>query len=165
MTDARLPERWLMDRRFNRLDDGHFRSYTYALMWAVSNRTDGVIEESDLPLIPHFSRDSIPAMLAVGLWQVMDDRLDIAWQIIDYGPTQTSRAEHEVLDNARARQRRKKQGQRARQKASPGGQSRDKSTGTVPGDAYPGTAQARLGEARLGTNGTHDGAKTDVPRL
>lgn len=163
MTDARLPDRWLIDRRFNRLDDRDWRSYTYSLMWSVSNRTDGVIEESDLPLIPHFSRDSIPAFLAAEVWAVMDDRIDIAWRIIDYGPTQTSRAEHEVLDNARTRQRVKKQRQRARRRANTGVQQRDTSTGTVPGDTYPGTAQARQGKARQGTNRTHNGAETDVP--
>lgn len=131
MTDARLPERWLLDRRFNRLDDRAWRSYTYALMWAVSNRTDGVIEESDLPLIPQFSRDSIPALLTAGVWQVMDDRLDIAWYFTDYGPTQTTRAEHELLDRNRAAQRDKKRRQRARRKACPDGPS----PGTVTQDA------------------------------
>lgn len=161
MTDARLPDRWLVDRRFNRLNDRDWRSYTYGLMWATSNRTDGVIEETDLPLIPHFSRDSIPALLAAGVWTVMDDRLEIAWQITDYELTQTSRAEHESLEKARAAERRKKQRQRARRKASPEGQSPGTVPGDGPGDVSHGTTQARLGKARQGTNATHYGAETD----
>lgn len=105
MTDARFPERWLLDRRLDRLDDRDFRSFTYALMWAVVNMTDGVIEPADLKLIPHFAEKSIPALLQSGLWEVSDDS---RWQINDFKSTQMSGAEHDVLDRNRKRERDKK---------------------------------------------------------
>ena len=51
MTDARLPEPWLSDRRLSRLSDAHYRSYIQALLFSVSNRTDGVIEPDDQPAV------------------------------------------------------------------------------------------------------------------
>ena len=68
MTDARLPERWLSDRRLSRLSDAHDRSYIQALLFSVSNRTDGVIEPDDLALIPHFAPGAVNAFLAQELW-------------------------------------------------------------------------------------------------
>ncbi|AQA24804.1 hypothetical protein BTZ20_4474 [Rhodococcus sp. MTM3W5.2] len=43
LTDARLPERLLTDRRYQTLPLDAFKSYHVALMWAVSNRTEGLI--------------------------------------------------------------------------------------------------------------------------
>jgi hypothetical protein len=44
VTDARFPDRWLSDKRIQRLSDGHFRSFITSLVWSVTNRTDGVTE-------------------------------------------------------------------------------------------------------------------------
>ncbi len=55
MTDARIPDRWLSDRRLQRLSDVHFRAFITSLVWSVSNRTNGVIEPEDLRLIPNFA--------------------------------------------------------------------------------------------------------------
>jgi len=43
-TDARVPDRWLSDRRLQRLSDAHFRAFITSLVWSVSNRTKRVIE-------------------------------------------------------------------------------------------------------------------------
>ena len=143
MTDARLPERWLSDRRLSRLSDAHDRSYIQALLFSVSNRTDGVIEPDDLALIPHFAPGAVNAFLAQELWSARQH----GWFITDWSTTQTMRSELEVLENARARERRKKQRQRAKAAdddvASPGsrppGQKKAAqvdalSRGMVPGD-------------------------------
>lgn len=145
MVDARVPERWLWDRRFARLDDVSYRSYFQALMWSVANRTDGVIEPDDLALIPNFAKGSVKVFVAANLWTALGNR----WLITDFEATQTSRSELEVLENARARERRKKQRQRAAKAIEKAPGERD-----VPGDCTggwsPGTAQARQGKARPG---------------
>jgi hypothetical protein len=110
MTGARLPERWLSDRRLSRLSDAHYRSYIQALLFSVSNRTDGVIEPDDLALIPHFAPGAVNAFLAQELWSARQH----GWFITDWSTTQTMRSELEVLENARARERRKKQRQRGK---------------------------------------------------
>ena len=51
MTDAPFPDRWLSDKRIQRLSDSHFRAFVTSLSWAASNRTDGVIEPEDVALI------------------------------------------------------------------------------------------------------------------
>ena len=150
MTDARLPDRWLIDRRFHRLNDRDFRSYMTALMWAVLNETDGLIAEDDLGLIPRFDRASIPALLMADLWEVRDDTIEIGWRIRDFADTQTSKSDLEVLRKARAAGARKKQRQRSRKKAAEGAKSPGMSTETVHRDMSPGTAQARTGQARRG---------------
>jgi hypothetical protein len=145
MTDARMPERWLTDRRLTRLDDEHFVSYVYALMWSVSNRTDGLIEPEDLPLIPRFAKGSPKVLVPAGLWTPLDH----GWIIADFMVTQTSKSELEVLENMRGREKRKKARQRAAKAAeNPTGD------GDVPGDSpggrSRGTTQARQGKARQG---------------
>lgn len=135
MTDARFPERYLMDRRLVRLDPVDFRSFTMAMLWSVSNRTDGLVEPEDRILIPGFAESSTAALVACGLWTVADG----GWLIADFASTQTSRHDLDVLENARRRDREKK----ARQRAA---ESYASVTGTVPGDTSPGTAQARTGQ-------------------
>jgi hypothetical protein len=144
MTDARLPERYLVDRRLTRLSPEHFRSFAFALIWSVSNRTDGQVTPEDLPLIPLFAKGAETALVACGLWTVQPD----GWSMTDFAATQTSRHELEVLEAARRRDREKKARQRARDRAS----------ASVPGDGLGevslGTAQERTGqEGRQGREG------------
>jgi hypothetical protein len=91
MTNANLPERWLNDRRFRRkrLSDAGYRSYHQALIWAVANRTDGVIERGDLADIPDFDPAVVPELMADDLWDPLGvgDR----WLIHDYATTQSSK--------------------------------------------------------------------------
>ena len=58
MTNANLPDRWLSDRRFRRenLSDAAFRADANSLIYAVGNRTEGVIEPADIRFIPDFDR-------------------------------------------------------------------------------------------------------------
>lgn len=152
MTDARLPERWLMDRRINRLSDREFRAFVMSLMWSVSNRTDGRILPEDLPLIPGaVSGADADALVKVGLW----DSRNPGWQITDFGASQTSRHELEVLENMRLRERQKKSRQRAAARKAAESEAekpadQESVPGDSPGDVSPGTAQARTGQARTG---------------
>lgn len=138
MTDARYPERWLSDRRILRLSDQQHRTFVVTLAWTVSNRTDGVIEHADLPLIVgcDVSSPTLAALEERGLWERTAD----GWVIVDWTSSQTTRDELKVLENARRREREKKQRQRGKQSVP----------GDVPGDASPGTAQERQGQARQG---------------
>ena len=158
MTDARHPDRWLTDRRFLRLSDGAYRLYGMALLWSVANRSDGVIFDDDLALLP-----AVDALFALelgdaGLWR----REPGMWVIEDYATTQTSRSDLEVLENERRRQREKMR--RYRTAGKPGGEpgvetapaeSSSSGHGTgyaqpVPG-TVPGTVTVTpLGKARTG---------------
>ena len=100
MTDARFPERWLNDRRVLRLPDDAFRLFVVSLAWSVANQTDGRIYDDDLTLIPASARGS-GQLAKAGLWERVADY----WLITVFEETQTSRADMEVLANARRRQR------------------------------------------------------------
>lgn len=137
MADARIPEQYLNDRRILRLTDTERSSYFMALVWSISNRTDGRIERGDLPLIPTFAPQAVPGLVRWECWLTDGDD---AWLIADFVRWQTSRSEFEVLDNARRREREKKARQRAKAKETVPGDS--------PGGTSRGTTQARQGQAR-----------------
>lgn len=109
MTDARFPDRWLTDRRLQRLDDGHFRAFITSLTWSVSNRTDGVIEPEDLALIPNFAAGAVKALIAAGLWS----SLGKGWRITEFAVTQTTKEQLNAIEQQRANEREKKARQRA----------------------------------------------------
>lgn len=131
MVDARLPERYLNDRRILRLSDAQRSTLFMLTVWSVSNRTDGRIEREDLDLIPTVDPKTLPALVRMGLLSVEGAN---AWLIVDYERDQTTRTEFETLENIRRREREKKRRQRA---VSPGGMS----PGTVPGDDTGRTGQ------------------------
>lgn len=141
MADARIPERYLVDRRIMRLSDAERSSLFLATLWSVSNRTDGRIERGDLGIIPMFRAEVVHALVVHGL--LVEDGED-AWVIADYQRDQTSRTEFEVLENARRREREKKRRQRSQKDSVPG---------DVPGGLSRGTAQDRQGQARQGQEG------------
>ena len=132
MTDARLPERWLNDRRLLRLPDDAFRLFATSLMWSVANRTDGVLYDDDLALIPGVNPGLADPLAKAGLWKREWDR----WLIIEFEETQTTRTELEAAARARRAQRDKKRRQRAAKAAA------------VPGDVPRDTT--RTGQDRTG---------------
>lgn len=132
-----MPERWLSDRRILRLSDASFRTFATALLWSVSNRTDGLIDREDLSLVPHASTDHAEELEAAGLLSPCDE----GWMLVDFEATQTSRDELQVLENMRRRDREKKARQRAEAKEVAGERPGD-SRGDDPGERSPGTAQA-----------------------
>lgn len=112
MTDARLPERLLMDARVNRLPAPAWRSYTHSLMWSVSNRTDGHIAPEDLPLIPMFGHGDEATLVSSGLWIEQGH----GWWIDRFDLDQTTRAQLEANERKRAGDRERKARQRERDK-------------------------------------------------
>lgn len=153
--DARMPERYLVDRRIVRLPHPARSSYFMATLWSVSNRTDGRIERDDLALIPTFEPTCVDALVAASLWE-QDDTGD-AWMIADYMSTQTSRADFEVLENARRADREKKRRQRA---AKATAESQGVSPGHVPGDSTGKEGKARP-SSRASISGTGQVADHD----
>lgn len=146
MTDARFPDRWLSDRRLQRLTDGHFRAFITSLVWSVTNRTDGVIEPEDLGLIPNFAGNAVKAFIDAGLWAPLEK----GWRITDYATTQTSREQLSAAELARAREREKKARQRAAKKLVSTSADADV-PGDVPGDSGgDNTGQDRPGKDRQG---------------
>lgn len=130
MSDFRFAGRWLNDRRVMTLSGDDFKAFVTAGTWMVENRTDGRITRDDMDFIPKFTRKSVAALTAAGLWEESGD----GWQMVDYLSTQTSKAEFEVLDNARRRDREKKARQRAKHSVpgdSPGDESRGMSRRTT----------------------------------
>jgi hypothetical protein len=137
VTDARLPERWLNDRRLLRLPDDAFRLFVTSLMWSVANKTDGVLYDDDLPLIPSANPSLAGQLAKAGLWKREWDR----WLIVEFEETQTTRADLEALARGRRAQRDKKRRQRATKAARA-----SSVPGDVPGDT-PRTGQDRTGKA------------------
>lgn len=118
MTDARLPGRWLTDRRLMRLSDAAFRLHVTALMFAVENRTEGELDDADLSLVPRVDPGRAVELEKAGLWTRERDH----WCIAGFDATQTSRAQLEGLD-----QRQKQDRQRAQRYRENRRRSRDAS--------------------------------------
>jgi hypothetical protein len=146
MTDARWPDRWLSDRRLLRLPPEVFRTFATGLLWSVANKTDGVLDDDDLPLIPLAGPGHCEQLAAAGLWE----RLPGGWLIREYRDTQTSRTELDALAERRAADRERKARERLRKALS-----RDSpvtSHGDVP-ESHGDVPKARQGKARTGRTG------------
>jgi hypothetical protein len=90
-----------MDRRIARLSDVEFRAWCMAMLWSVSNRTDGVIEVQDVDLVPTLDATIAGALTAAGMLEATGN----GWLLRDFEATQTSRSELETLENVRRRDR------------------------------------------------------------
>lgn len=149
VTDVRLPEKWLNDRRLVKLSDPAYRLFVASLLWSVTNRTDGMIETADLPTIPHVDTSHVSELVAGRLWRDISG----GWVIADYSATQTARGELERLETIRRGDRERKARERAT-KASSQHVPPDVSAGSPP-DASMRTVEARTGQDRdrLGQEG------------
>lgn len=151
MTDARIPERYLNDRRILKLTDTERSSYFMAGVWSVSNRTDGKFDDGDLDLIPTFNKAAIRSLIGSGLWaRSADGYIDTEFLRVN-----TSRDDLEVLDNIRRADREKKARQAAHKKGNhdlcyPG--VCEFLPGDVPGESSRGAH--RRGEDRTGKDNT-----------
>lgn len=159
MTDARLPERWLNDRRLLRLRDDTFRLFATSLMWSVANKTDGVLDDDDLPLIPGVNPGIAGELAKAGLWKREQDH----WLIVEFEETQTTSADLDHLAYQRRQARDRKRRERARRvtrdvprdvtaDSTRTGQAR---TGQAPRNVVPGT-----GEHEIAPNGDGSGLAT-----
>jgi hypothetical protein len=109
VVDARIPERWLNDRRITRLSDPGWRLHTFALLWSVANRTEGWLDEDDLADIPRVDPKRMAELEAAGLWEQHGGQ----WAFVDFDSTQTTNAELDAAEAARKAAREKKARQRA----------------------------------------------------
>ncbi|WP_082956402.1 hypothetical protein [Mycobacterium sp. E787] len=160
MTDARIPDRWLLDRRFSRLSGNQFRAFIAALTWSASNRTDGVIAPDDLPEIRWLTADDMPAFVAAGLCA----RLHDGWLIVDFLSTQTTRAQWEQRERSAVKERARKARHRAKT-AAQGNVPRDRDADRdADGDADSlRTGQDRQGQDR--SNPRQNGAWQSEPEF
>ncbi len=149
MTDARYPERWLTDRRLLQVSDAAHHLFVVGLVWTVSNRTDGVLNDDELALLPGVDPSRVVELKKRGLWTRKRDR----WLIDDFATTQTSSHELEVLENIRRRDREKKARQRAKKLEEEAAESPGQSPGMVPRDST-GKAGRQEGKAHLEESGT-----------
>jgi hypothetical protein len=104
-----------MDRRIQRLSADLYRAYSMSLLYAVSNRTDGYLTADDLDAVPHFKTEHVGSLVSAGLWTADDAG---GWVITDYMTTQTSKAQLEAAEIARAKDADRKARERAAKKAS-----------------------------------------------
>jgi hypothetical protein len=142
MTDARVPDRWLIDRRFSQLSGDQFRAFIAALTWSASNKTDGVVTEADLSEIRWFQAVDMPALVEAGLFA----RIDNGWLLVDFLSTQTTRAQWVQRERNIVKERERKARYRAKA-ASQGDVPRDTDGDRdADGDAEP----LRTGKDRQG---------------
>lgn len=148
MTDARFPERWLNDVRFRRLPNTAFRTYVNTLLFAVANRTDGLVMPDDLRFVPDAQEGDVPTLIQQRLWAAGPDG---GWTILDYGATQTGRDQLEGLERKKKQDAKRQQSYRDKKKtaASSCEQSRYESRDDI-GQDRPG--QARTGQDRQPAN-------------
>lgn len=150
MTDARFPERWLTDRRVLQLSDAGFRLFVVGMAWSVSNRSDGIICDADLRLMPFIDPACADELVRNGLWKRKGRG---RWLITDFAATQSSRDVLDALEGYRRSEREKKARQRLKASECPRDIPRD-----VPGEARRG--EARRGEA---PQPSHDENRTPAP--
>lgn len=128
--DARFPTRYLTDRRVLRLSAEQFRAWTMATAWSVTNRTDGVVEKDDLPLIPPFTTTATEAagLVEAGLWKATSR----GWLIVEYASTQTSGAEMDRIEKKRQADREYRAKKRAEEREAESKESGDSRNDVVP---------------------------------
>jgi hypothetical protein len=122
--DSRFPTHYMTDRRVVRASPEQFRLFVFATAWAVSNMTDGHIDQEDLPLIPFASTPLAEGLVKADLWAPTER----GWVITDFAKTQTSAAQIE----AALLNRRKLDAERQKKKYE-----RDKEKGTQNPDPDP----------------------------
>lgn len=150
MTDARFPERWLNCRRLLRLSDPAFRLHILALAWSVSNRTDGVLYDDDLLLIPTVDATRATELAKAGLWCRERDY----WMVVDFADTQSTADELAALESIRRSGRERKT--RERQRRASRDMSRDMSRDKPRDD----TGQDRTGQDRTSARETDEGGES-----
>lgn len=114
VTDARFPERWLNDLRFQELSAEDFRANAYALMWCVANKTDGIVTPARLRFIPTMTEQTPPRLVAADIW--VWQSADNGWYINEFTTTQTTRRELEASQKARDKEAENKRVRRSQQR-------------------------------------------------
>ncbi|MDI3241643.1 hypothetical protein QK292_08720 [Arthrobacter sp. AL08] len=155
MTDVRLPERWLNDRRIRKLSADELRTFVFGLLWVVGNRTDGDIDAADLELIPDAGPGHAVRLVDLELWS----KTKTGWRIVDFELTQTSRGQLEGLE---LRKRQDADRQRAKRD-----RDRDDEDAVPPGPDAVGARDGHAPESRDVTpdpsrDGSRDESRDDI---
>jgi hypothetical protein len=139
MVDSRLPSRWLHDPRIDLLSDAAWRVFTYSLMLANEQGSDGFIARSQLRFLhPEAVTDSaVEELLRAALWSLDEP----GFRVLRWSETQTTAA---ALAAQRERSRETSRKHRAAKGASTSGPA---VTGDVTGHAL---GKERKGQARTG---------------
>lgn len=150
MTDARLPGRWLTDPDFDALSDRLWRVHSSALMWSAEQGTDGLIPRRTLRLLhPEGAHPAdADALVERALWEAEGD---------DYRVSEWDRTQSLAADVERKREldRERKRRQRAKEPVTRDGMRDGTRESPRLGEARPGEASARPGEAqKSGDSGT-----------
>lgn len=144
MTDARFPDRWLTDRRFILLSGDAFKLYGIALMWCVDNRTDGFLDERDLPCLP--------GVLLARMGELEEARLlnrrSGGWTFTDFKKTQTGRKELERADEKREEDRQRKARERELQREAKQAAASSESSSAAPPTEVPADVQTDTAHGR-----------------
>lgn len=160
--DARYPERWLTDRRVLQLGDEAYRLFVTGLAWSVANRTDGVLTDAELGLLPRVDKQFAWELENAGLW--LRDRDGSQWLIVDYAATQSSKDELDQLDRVRLGWKTQKRKQRAASEGQSTGSSSGQSGGPSTRTSV-GKAKARQGKGALeeGDGSQRNGPRSEAP--
>lgn len=161
MTDCRMPERWLSDRRVLRLSGDAFKLLGIAMMFSVANRTDGEIHDDDVPLLPAVDAAYFAELESNDLVECTPT----GWFLLDFAATQTSRQELEKNEESRRLDRERKARERAEKaaaKVADSGQSPGPSTGPSAGRPTGQPRQGKAGKARQGKSTQGQGGVTPL---
>lgn len=144
MVDARLPSRWLHDPRFDALSDYAWRMFSYSLMLANEQQSDGFIARTQLRFLhPEGANpEAVGELLRSGLWR---DEAD-GYRVQRWAETQSTA---ETLARQRERSAKNSREHRARRS----GMSSQPVTGDVIDHAQ---GKDRQGKARTGKARTND---------
>jgi hypothetical protein len=112
MTNANLPDRWLLEPLFDSLSDTAWRVHTFALMWSNQQGTDGHLPATSLRYLypTTVPRNAIEELVNVKLWKRVGSS---EFLILDWAGTQTPAA---VVEAQRQRKKANQQASRARRK-------------------------------------------------
>ncbi|WP_460511047.1 hypothetical protein [Frigoribacterium salinisoli] len=159
-----------------KLTDAEFRSLVMIELWAVSNRTDGLLERDDVDLVPRTDPACLDALVRHGLLEPHDR----GWRVVGWEDEQTSSDQIARAQRARKVAAEKKARQRARRRAEEAGEDHeedaleedhvDMSSGTVPGGSPRDVSRGphRIGQDRTGKDlgeGTRASASLDADVL
>lgn len=153
MTDARLPDAWLGNPRFDLLSDEAWRVFTGALMWSARNGTDGWIPERYLRALhpDGEKRAAFAEICEAGVWR-KEARADGAgYQLIGWADglgQSTAEQVERYREKARLRQRRKRAKDRAEEAPVTRDVARDVGTARIGTDRHGTDQRENAGSRR-----------------
>ena len=84
--EARVSCKWMIHRYLTRISPEALRLYLFALLWAVNNQTDGIINDEVFEDCLRLGREGIAELEECGLWVVRGD----GWLIPEFAITQVT---------------------------------------------------------------------------